>query len=65
MIRAMANPTGDPYVIESALRTLRTLLALGGVSRSMTLADLVDITGEDKSGLYRSLRTLVVAGFLR
>lgn len=61
----MANPSSDPYVIQSALRTLRTLLTFGGVSRSITLAELVDITGEDKSGLYRSLRTLVVAGFLR
>jgi DNA-binding IclR family transcriptional regulator len=55
----------DPYVIGSALRTLRVLLAFGAAPHRFTLAELVDAHGGDKSGMYRSLRTLVAGGLLR
>jgi IclR family acetate operon transcriptional repressor len=55
----------DPYVIGSAFRTLRVLLAFGAAPHRFTLAELVAASGGDKSGLYRSLKTLVAVGFLR
>ena len=61
----MHKVTHDPYVIGSAFRTLRVLLSFGASPHRFTLAELTEADGTDKSGLYRSLKTLVAAGLLR
>ncbi len=55
----------NPYVIGSAYRTLRLLLAFGAAPHRFTLAELRTGTGLEKNQLYRSLKTLEAAGFLR
>jgi DNA-binding IclR family transcriptional regulator len=54
----------NQYVINSAYRTLRLLLAFGAAPHRFTLAELMAGTGLEKSRLYRSLKTLEAAGFV-
>lgn len=54
----------DPYVINSAYRTLQVLLAFSAPPHRFSLAELVGSMGIEKGQLYRSLKTLEKAGFL-
>jgi len=54
----------NQYVIGSAYRTLRILLAFGAVPHRFTLAEIVSSSGLEKSRVYRSLKTLEAAGFI-
>lgn len=61
----MTDSPHDSYVIGSAARTLRVLLSFGAAPHRFTLAELGAASEGAKSGLYRSLQTLVATGFLR
>lgn len=52
------------YVINSALRTLDLLKAFAQKPNRFTLAELSQLTGLEKNQLYRSIKTLEVAGFV-
>lgn len=52
------------YVINSALRTLELLKAFAQKPNRFSLAELSILTGTEKNQLYRSIKTLEVAGFL-
>lgn len=54
----------NEYVIGSAFRTLKVLLAFGAAPHRFTLAELVASSKLEKSSVYRSLKTLEAAGFL-
>ena len=54
----------DPYVINSAYRTLQVLLAFATPPHRFSLAELTSSMGVEKGQLYRSLKTLEKAGFL-
>ena len=59
--------SGDPrnrYVINSALRTLDLLKAFAQKPNRFTLAELSHLTELEKNQLYRSVKTLEVAGFV-
>lgn len=55
----------NQYVLGSAYRTLRLLLAFGAPPHRFGLAELTTATGFEKNQAYRSLKTLEAAGFLR
>lgn len=55
----------NQYVLGSAYRTLRLLLAFGAPPHRFGLAELTAGTGVEKNQAYRSLKTLEAAGFLR
>lgn len=57
--------TQSPYVITSAYRTLQVLLAFGAPPHRFSLAEIVQRMSLEKSQVYRSLKTLEEAGFLR
>lgn len=52
------------YVINSALRTLDLLKAFAQKPNRFSLAELSQVTSIEKNQLYRSVKTLEVAGFL-
>lgn len=54
----------NPYVINSALRTLQVLHAFAMPPHRLGLADIVDKLGLERNQAYRSLKTLEAAGFL-
>ncbi len=55
----------EPYVIQSAYRTLQVLLEFRTPPHRYSLADLTSTMDSEKGQLYRSLKTLEKAGFLR
>jgi len=57
--------TQNQYVISSAYRTLQVLLAFGAPPHRFSLAELTARMEPDKGQIYRSLKTLEEAGFLR
>lgn len=57
--------TQNQYVITSAYRTLQVLLAFGVPPHRFSLAEIVGTMGLEKNQVYRSLKTLEEAGFLR
>lgn len=60
------TPAGtNQYVIASALRTLQVLNAFSTPPHRYSLAELTVVSGLEKNQLYRSLKTLEAAGFLR
>lgn len=71
MMRDSVLPPSDtaadrsPYVISSALRTLRVLHAFALPPHRLGLADVVALLGLERNQAYRSLKTLEAAGFLR
>src|SRR5690606_32730640 len=54
----------NPYVINSALRTLQVLHAFAMPPHRLGLADIVEKLGLERNQAYRSLKTLEAAGFL-
>lgn len=52
------------YIINSALRTLDLLKIFAQKPSRFTLAELSQLTGLEKNQLYRSIKTLEVAGFV-
>lgn len=64
---AIADAPGgtNQYVIASALRTLQVLNAFATAPHRYSLAELTAVSGLEKNQLYRSLKTLEAAGFLR
>lgn len=57
--------SANQYVIKSAERTLEVLLAFAAEPHRFGLADLQHSTGLEKNQLYRSLKTLEAAGYLK
>jgi IclR family acetate operon transcriptional repressor len=57
--------TQNQYVMNSAFRTLQVLLAFGAPPHRYSLAELTARMGLEKNQVYRSLKTLEEAGFLR
>jgi len=57
--------TENQYVISSAYRTLEVLLAFTAPPHRFSLAELTLSMGLEKGQLYRSLKTLEQAGFVR
>lgn len=55
----------NPYLIASAYRTLQVLQAFAGPPHRFGLSELVERLGLEKNQLYRSLKTLEAAGYLR
>jgi IclR family acetate operon transcriptional repressor len=55
----------DQYVIHSAYRTLQVLLAFAAPPHRYSLPELMDAMDVEKGQLYRSLKTLEKAGFVR
>lgn len=55
----------NQYVIKSAQRTLEVLLEFAAAPHRFGLADLQQSTGLEKNQLYRSLKTLEAAGYLK
>ena len=55
----------NQYVMNSAYRTLQVLLAFGAPPHRFTLAEITARMGLEKNQVYRSLKTLEEAGFLR
>lgn len=55
----------QPYVITSAYRTLEVLKAFAQAPYKFSLSDLTKRLGIEKNQLYRSLKTLEQAAFLR
>lgn len=55
----------NQYVMNSAFRTLQVLLAFGAPPHRFSLAELTTRMGLEKNQVYRSLKTLEEAGFLR
>jgi DNA-binding IclR family transcriptional regulator len=54
----------NPYVINSAYRTLQVLQAFALPPHQFGLSELIERLGTEKNQLYRSLKTLEEAGFL-
>lgn len=61
----MSGQVQSQYVMNSAYRTLQVLLAFGTPPHRFTLAEITARMGLEKSQIYRSLKTLEEAGFLR
>jgi DNA-binding IclR family transcriptional regulator len=55
----------NQYVMNSAYRTLQVLLAFGAPPHRFSLAEVTTRMGLEKNQVYRSLKTLEEAGFLR
>jgi IclR family acetate operon transcriptional repressor len=61
---AEAGRQRNPYIINSALRTLQVLHAFAMPPHRLGLAEVVDKLGLERNQAYRSLKTLEAAGFL-
>jgi len=61
---ALESSAKNPYVINSALRTLEVLKTFAAKPHRFALADLANRTGLEKNQLYRSVKTLETAGYL-
>lgn len=55
----------ERYVIQSAYKTLQVLLAFSHPPHRYSLAELVEVLEMDKNQVFRALKTLEYAGFLR
>ncbi len=55
----------ERYVIQSAHKTLQVLLAFSHPPNRYTLTELVELLEMDKNQIFRALKTLEYAGFLR
>jgi DNA-binding IclR family transcriptional regulator len=61
----MAIPPQSQYVMNSSYRTLQVLLAFAAPPHRFTLTEVTQRMGLEKNQVYRSLKTLEEAGFLR
>ncbi|HWG84956.1 MAG TPA: IclR family transcriptional regulator [Deinococcales bacterium] len=61
----LASAVQSQYVISSAYRTLQVLLAFGAPPHRFTLAEVTARLGLEKNQVFRSLKTLEEAGFVR
>ena len=58
------DPSGNPYVIASAYRTLEVLKAFSTPPHRFSLSELTKRLSAEKNQLYRSLKTLEQANFI-
>lgn len=63
-LEPQADHQRSRYIINSALRTLELLKMFAQKPSRFTLAELSQLTGLEKNQLYRSIKTLEVAGFV-
>lgn len=61
----MARQPQSKYVMNSSYRTLQVLLAFAASPHRFTLTEVTQRMGLEKNQVYRSLKTLEAAGFLR
>lgn len=61
----MASQPQSQYVMNSSYRTLQVLLAFAAPPHRFTLTEVTQRMGLEKNQVYRSLKTLEEAGFLR
>lgn len=61
----VAQQPQSQYVMNSAYRTLQVLLSFSAPPHRFSLAEIIARMGLDKNQVYRSLKTLEEAGFLR
>jgi DNA-binding IclR family transcriptional regulator len=61
----IVNRSQNQYVMNSSYRTLQVLLAFAAPPHRFTLTEVTQRMGLEKSQVYRSLKTLEEAGFLR
>ncbi len=61
----MVNQSPNQYVMNSSYRTLQVLLAFAAPPHRFTLTEVTQRMGLEKNQVYRSLKTLEEAGFLR
>jgi IclR family acetate operon transcriptional repressor len=59
-----ATEDSNPYVINSALRTLQVLRSFAQPPHQFSLSELVSLLNIEKNQLYRSLKTLEKADFI-
>ncbi len=64
-LEGKAQTAKQPYVITSAFRTLQVLRAFAQYPHTFSLSDLTKLMGIEKNQLYRSLKTLEEADFLK
>lgn len=55
----------ERYVIQSAYKTLQVLLAFAHTPHRFSLTEISSFTGMDKNQVFRALKTLEYAGFVR
>lgn len=61
----MVSQSQNQYVMNSSYRTLQVLLAFAAPPHRFTLTEVTQRMGLEKNQVYRSLKTLEEAGFLR
>jgi len=61
---ASASDNRQPYVITSALKTLRVLQAFTQPPHAFGLSEMVELVALDKNQVFRSLKTLEAAGMV-